>query len=137
MDGRRTKSNDVTTLTFRGAEGSAEILVHRDVVLRIAGSALFAGGPVMAQFANGAWHVGDQRLERISIKGPVRVEFHNGSRARIFGPFSELSLVDDVALEGNRLLARYRPLDKGWDFFGDADAAEAPVVPPSAVLTPT
>jgi len=34
----------MTTLSFEGAGGCAEILVERAVVLRIAGVALFAGG---------------------------------------------------------------------------------------------
>ena len=137
MDGRRTRASDVTTLTFHGKDGSAEILVHSAVVLRLAGDALFAGGPVMARLVNGAWHVGDQRLERISIKGPVRVEFHNRNRARIFGPCADLCLVDGAALDGDRLLARYRSADEGWEFLSGEGAGESPVVPPAAVLTPT
>ncbi len=138
MDGRRTRASDVTTLTFHGKDGSAEILVHCAVVVKITGDALFAGGPVMARLVNGAWHVGDQRLERISIKGPVRVEFHNRSRARVFGPCAEFSLVDGAARDGDRLLARYRSPDEGWDFLGDEGSGESPLAaPPTAVLTPT
>jgi hypothetical protein len=137
MSRSKNTKNDVTTLVFHGADGSAEIVVDRAVVLRVAGGGLFAGGPMMAHLAGGAWHVGDQRLDGISVKGPVRVEFQHAHGARTFGPFAELSFVGDTAAAGGKVFARYRPAEEGWSFLGDAGTGDAPSIPPAAVLTPT
>lgn len=133
----RPAMRDVTTLAFHGRDGSAEILVHRDVVIRFVAGALHAGGPVMARLMNGAWHVGDQRLERISITGLVRVEFQNASDRKAFGPFADVSLLGDAAHAGGKVLARYRPAEEAWDFAGDSAPLDIAVMRSAVAFTPT
>jgi hypothetical protein len=131
------RMTDVTTLAFHGREGSAEILVHSAVVIRVVRGALYAGGPVMALLVKGAWYVGDQRLERIAITGPVRVEFQNAGDRRAFGPFADVSLLGDAALTGGEVFARYRSAEEAWDFSGDSAPGGVSAICPAAVLTPT
>jgi len=103
-------------LVFQAGNGVAEIALGAAVDIRIVGGAISAGGPVLAFHLDGAWHVGTQRIERIICKGRVRVEFENKSGRRSFGPFDDLSLTNDVALTGQGILARYRPLEETWYF---------------------
>ena len=110
-----------TTIAFHGAGGSAEIIADPDVAIRIVRGALFAGGPLMAWYADGAWRVGDQKLERITFKGAVRVEFQGKAGVQCFGPLPELSLVGELAIGPRGTLARYDAIAESWHVAG-ADA---------------
>jgi len=118
----------MTTLAFCADNGLAEIFVNETTEIRIVGGAISAGGPVLAHHANGAWHVGSQRLERITCKGRVCVEFLSKTGPRSFGPFDELSLTDDVAVTPAGILARYQPLEESWYFDRYESQADALVV---------
>jgi hypothetical protein len=129
---KKAAHKSMTILTFHGTGGSAEILVDQAVAIRIVGGQLHAGGPVMATFLNGAWHVGDQRLEQIAVKGPVRVEFEDRSGVRGYGPLAEFSLVGDAALAGKKVLGRYQAASESWELRNDQAASSAPLAPTPA-----
>ena len=125
------------TLAFHAGDGLAEIAINEQVEIRISGGALSAGGPVLARHVDGAWHVGSQRIERIICTGRVRVEFDGQAGHQKLGPFSELSLADDVALTAQGVLARYHPADKTWYFNRYEPSADDLVLRPMPELAPS
>jgi predicted NUDIX family NTP pyrophosphohydrolase len=123
---KKSGTRNTTILTFHGAGGSAEILVDQAVAIRIVRGELHAGGPVMAKYVDGAWHVGDQRLEQIAVKGPARIEFQDAKGVHTFGPLSEFSLVGDAVLSGKIVLARYQATNEAWEVRDDGAASAGP-----------
>lgn len=106
----------VTTLLFHAANGCAEIRLERSVEIKIVGGAISAGGPVLASHTGGAWHVGNQRIDRIVCRGRVRVEFESKGHRRTIGPFDEFHLADDKASSNQGVVARYQPIEQTWFF---------------------
>lgn len=94
----------------------AEISFADPAEIRISGSTLSAGGPILAEHTGGAWHVGAQRLERIVCKGTVRVQFESKAGCRSVGPCDGFSLTDDLAMTTQGVLARYQPVERTWNF---------------------
>lgn len=104
----------MSSITFHGENGQAQITMERGAELKIVGGAVSAGGPVLAHLQDGAWHLGMQRFERITCKGPVCVEFVVGNAIRSFGPFAELTISGELVTSSSGVLARYLPLDEVW-----------------------
>ena len=106
----------MSIITFHGETGLARITMERGTELKIAGGAVSAGGPMLAHLQNGAWHLGLQRFESITCKGPVTVEFAAQDGVRKFGPFAELAISAGLVTTPKCVLARYHPVDDAWHF---------------------
>jgi hypothetical protein len=122
----------MSVLAFQAESGSAEIRVESALELRIANGELFAGGPRLASYDGGCWHIGSQALERIACIGEIFVRFEGrDGKPRRAGPFADFSLAGDVASAAGRTLARYEPRENAWRF---AESGTAPKHAPAADL---
>lgn len=117
----------MSTIVFHGAQGFAQITLERTAELKIVGGVISAGGPNLASLHNGAWHLGSQRFERVTCRGPVRVEIQAKTGLRSFGPFDELTISGDVVYTTEGILARYQSFDEIW-YFDRHSETEALVV---------
>jgi len=111
----------VTTIVFHGEPGTDQMTLLTSAKLKLVGSALTAGGPLLASYQDGAWRLGTSAFDRITCRGQIRVEFHSEKASRTFGPFHELTIGDGV-ISGDGLLARYRAFDEVWTFDEDLEA---------------
>jgi hypothetical protein len=117
----------VTTILFSGETGSAQIVLEKSAELKIVGAALSVGGPLLASYQNGAWHLGTAKFDRVSCQGRINVEFQGNKGSRTFGPFRHLTIGKDAVMSAEGLVARYLPLDEVW-CFGEESEAEIVVL---------
>lgn len=118
----------MATIAFHADGGYAEVLIDRQPGLRISRNALSAGGPVLARYEDGAWHIGSQRLTRITCQGAFGLEIELSGSACKLGPLTELCLVDDLVVSFDGPLARYHPGENAWI----AEAVKPPAFPLAA-----
>jgi hypothetical protein len=105
----------MTTLLFSGSKGSAQLTLEKSAEVKLVGAALSAGGPLLASYQDGAWHLGTAEFDRVICKGRIHVEFQERKGSRKFGPFGELTIGDGV-ITAEGLLARYSSFDEVWCF---------------------
>ncbi len=130
--GERRKN--MPTIVFQTESGAAEILLEERVDVRIVGGSISAGGPVLAMHANGAWHIGDRRITRITCRGPLFLEIRGEHGPQSFGPFDDLYLAGDVVGTAKGVLARYGARKETWYFDRHGSQTEALVVKPAPGL---
>jgi len=105
----------MTILLFSGRKGSAQVTLEKSAELKIVGAVLSAGGPLLASYQGGAWHLGTAKFDRVICRGRIQVEFLERRGSRTFGPFGELTIGDGV-ITAEGLLARYSSFDEVWCF---------------------
>lgn len=104
----------MTTIAFHADSGYAEVLVAHEAHLQIDGLALSAGGPVLAHHEDGAWHIGSQRLTRITCQGAFRLKIEMNGSSREFGPLTELCLIGELVVSFDGPLARFYASRNAW-----------------------
>ena len=97
--------------------------MERGTEVKIVGGAVTAGGPVLAYLQDGTWHLGVQRFERITCKGPVCIDFKVPNGVRSYGPFPEVTIHGELVTSSTGVLARYRRMDDVWYLDHHAEAA--------------
>jgi hypothetical protein len=110
---RSFQGKHVTTIAFHADGGYAEVLVDHEATIRLAGSKLSAGGPVLAHLEKGVWLIGGQRLNRITCHGRFLLEIVGHSGLSIAG-LTELCLIGELAVAFDGPIARYDPNADTW-----------------------
>ena len=101
-------------LVFHAESGSACVDVAGRLGLNVGGNRLHAGGPILASHSNGAWHIGNMPIVRITCDGPIQLELQTHNGGRLFGPFTSLVIGAETIWTAEGPFARYNPVTKSW-----------------------